>query len=252
MNFVESLPPEFRTPGDYEPNIAYFVARLGREGESWVQEYTRPEHVKLMAGANRALKALRERRIEEGRRELLVVESLFHGAASTTALEVRHMLGRWYYGLLAYYFYCTEEYQDAEDALDRGHAEVQQAIERKRFLLPYAMECYGFWIQRIRITCKQRRWPELWHRVEITRQIAVSERPCCVLGDGTAIDVAAVKAFYLSLEDLTDRERQPLREVLDATARTRQFRSIISEIYSLPGFVIPYTPARPPQQEAAP
>jgi hypothetical protein len=153
------------------------------------------------------------------------------------------MLGRWYYGLVAYYFYCIEDYCDAEEALDRGQEEVRQAIERKRFLLPYAMECYDFWLQRIRVACSRRLWPEMWRRVEITRQIANGEHPCCELSDGTAIDAKAIQTFYSVFGALTDRERQPLRRVLDEEGWKQHFRSKLSEIYTLPGFVIPYTPA---------
>ncbi|HET9210706.1 MAG TPA: hypothetical protein VFR03_09925 [Thermoanaerobaculia bacterium] len=207
-----------------------------------MEEYTRPQHVELMMGANRALQALRKRRLEEGYRELQAVEALFHAAEGATAREVHHVLGRWYYGLLAYYFYCIEDYSGADTALDRGHEEVRQAVEKKRFLLPYAIECYEFWLQRIRIARNQRLWPEVWRRVEIARRIATGEQPCCVLSDGSRIDVMAVRAFYVGLEDLTERERQPLWRFLDETAIQRQFRSILSEIYAMPGFVIPYTP----------
>jgi hypothetical protein len=240
--FLERLHPAFRTPGGTDPNVAYFIARRGGEGERWVEEYTRPEHVELMARANRALQALRARRMREGRRDLKVVERLFRRAGSTTARSVHHILGRWYYGLLAYDFYCAEDFPGAESALDQGHEEVRQAIEIERFLLPYAMECYDFWLQRIRIARNQRRWPEVWRRIEITRQIATGERPCCVLSDGTAVGVLAVQEFYECFEALTDMERRALRRVLEAESRSRHFRSILSEVYSPPGFVIPYTP----------
>jgi len=243
MSFLEKLHPLFRTPGDDGPNIAYFVARLGGEGERWAAEYTRPEHIELMAGTNRALVALRARRIEEGRRELERVESRFREAESRTTRDVHHVLGRWYYGMAAYYFYCIEDYPGAEEALDRGHEEVRQAIEHKPFLLPYAMECYDFWLQRIRIARSRRSWSEMWRRVEITRRITTGELPCCELSDGTTIDVKGVQAFYSAFEALTDQERQPLRRVLDEDGWKRHFHSKLSEICILPGFVIPYTPA---------
>lgn len=242
MSFLEKLHPSFRTPGDTEPNIAYFVARLGGEGESWAEEYTRPEHVELIAGTNRALFALRGRRIEEGRRELRVAESVFLAVESAATREVHSILGRWYYGVLAYYFYCIEDYRSAEETLDRAQEGVRQAIELKRFLIPYALECYEFWFQRIRIARSQRLWAEVWRRAEAARQIAANERPCCVLSDGTGIDIAAVQAFYTSFEALTDRERRSLRRIIDPKERDRQIRSVLAEVYVPPGFVIPYTP----------
>jgi hypothetical protein len=243
MSFLDSLHPAFRTPGGEEPNIAYFIARLGGEGELWAAEYTRPEHVELMAGANRALAALRARRIAEGRRELRAVEERFHQARGTASPGVHGILGRWYYGLLAYYLYRVEEYRGADEALDRGHEEVRRAIENKRFLLPYAVECYGFALQSIRVACEQRLWAEMWRRVETARKIVTGEHPCCELRDGTAIGLASVQAFYTGFEELTQQELQALLPVIDAEERKRRFRSSLSAVYLPPGFVIPYAPA---------
>jgi hypothetical protein len=243
MSFLERLHPLFRTPGAVEPNVAYFVARLGGEGELWAQEYTRPEHVELIAGTDRALRALRARRIEEGRQELRTAEEMFQAAESATAPDVHHMHGRWYYGVLAYYFYCAADYGRAEETLDRAQQGVRQAIELRRFLVPYAMECYELWFQRIRVARSQRLWPEVWRRMETARQIASGEKPCCVLSDGTAVGIPTVQAFYSGFEALTEEERQPLRRILDAEDRSRQLRSLLSEVYFPSGFVIPYTPS---------
>ncbi len=243
MSFLDSLHPAFRTPGGEEPNIAYFVARLGGEGEVWAAEYTRPEHVELMAGANRALAALRARRIAAGRQELQAVEERFHQARGTASPAVHGILGRWYYGLLAYHLYCVEEYRGADEALDRGHEEVRRAIEHRRFLVPYAMECYGFALQSIRVACEQRLWAEVWRRVEIVRKIGACEHPCCELSDGTAIDLPSIQAFYTSFKELTQQELQALLPVIDAEERKRRLRSALAAVYLPPGFVIPYTPA---------
>jgi hypothetical protein len=248
MSFLDSLHPAFRAPGDEEPNIAYFIARLGGEGELWAAEYTRSGHVELMAGANRALVALRARRIAEGHRELRAVEERFHQARGTASPGVHGILGRWYYGLLAYYLYCVEEYQGADEALERGHEEVRRAIDHKRCLLPYAMECYGFALQRIRVAQGQRRWAEMWKRVETVRKIGAGEHPCCELSDGTAIGVASVQAFYTSLEELTRQELQALRPVIDTEGRERHLRTFLSAVYLPPGFVIPYAPPGRPAE----
>jgi hypothetical protein len=246
MSFLEKLHPFLRTPGEQEPNIAYFVARLGGEGERWAEEYTRPEHVEIMAGTNRALAALRARRIETGRREMEAVEKLFHANEGATSPEVHHLLGRWYFGALAYLHYCAEDLPQAEEALDRAAEEVRRAIQIRRFLLPYATECCEFWVQRIRVARNHRRWSTMWRNVEITRQIVDSERPCCVLDDGTGIGFPDVREFYSRFTGLTEEERRPLRWVLEEESWRRRFRSIVGEIYGLSGFVIPYTPAADP------
>ncbi|HEY0512810.1 MAG TPA: hypothetical protein VGH73_12950 [Thermoanaerobaculia bacterium] len=241
--FLDRLHPSFRDPGDREPNIAYFIARQGGEAELWTEEYTRPEHVEMIAATNRALQALRLRRIEAGRRELRAAEEGFRAAASTAPPSVHHILGRWYYGALAYLHYCTEEFAAAEEALERADEEVREAIDQARFLLPYATECYEFWFQRVRVARNRRRWDEVWRRIEIARQIFDGERPCCVLSDGTRIDMATVQDFYRGLPALDEAERRPLLRFLDEESRQVWFRALLGEIYALPGFVIPYPPA---------
>jgi hypothetical protein len=243
MSFLEKLHPSFRTPGEDEPNIAYFVARLGGEGEAWAEEYTRPEHVRLMGTVDQAVRSLHARRAEEGRRDLQAAEGMLRKAAASASREVHLLLGRWYYQARAFYFYFLEDFRAADEALDRTEEEVLLAIEGKPFLLPYAMRCYELWCHRIRVVRTQRHWPELWRRVEITRQIVEGDRPCCMLRNGTMIDINAVKGFYSQFEGLTEREWQPVRWVVDDESRRRQFRQILSEVYTLPGFVIPYTPA---------
>lgn len=243
MSFLEKLHPVFRTPGENEPNIAYFVARLGGEGEAWAEEYTRPEHVRLMGTVDQAVAFLHARKIEAGQRGLQAAEEMLGKAAASCSREVYLLLGRWYYQALAFFFYCIEELPSADEALDRAEQEVRQAIEGKPFLVPYAMRCYELWCHRIRVARVQRHWPELWRRVEITRRIVEGDEPCCVLGDGTVVDIHAVKEFYSGFEALTETERMPLRRVVDDERRRRHFRAILAEVYTPSGFVIPYTPA---------
>ena len=165
MSFLDRLHPSSRTPGDAEPNIAYFVARLGGEAEEWAVEYTRPEHVELMALTEQAVRALRARRIEEGRRALQRAEDILRATASGVSREVHLLLGRWYHQARAYLFYAQEDFRAADASLDRGEELVRQAIEGRSFLLPYAMRCYELWSHRLRIARAQRLWSELSRRV---------------------------------------------------------------------------------------
>jgi hypothetical protein len=242
MSFLDRLHPSSRTPGDAEPNIAYFVARLGGEAEEWAVEYTRPEHVELMALTEQGVRALRARRIEEGSRALQRAESILRATSGTVSQEVHLLLGRWYYQALAYYFYAREDFAGADAALDHGEELVRRAIQGRPFLVPYAMRCYELWCHRLRLARAQRLWPELSRRVEITRRMVEGEGPLCVLDDGTAVDIAAVKAFYARFEDLDEREARPLRRVVNDESRRRHLLSVLSDVYAVPGFVIPYAP----------
>jgi hypothetical protein len=251
VSFLDRLHPAYRTPGETEPNIAYFIARLGGEGEDWAAEYTLSPHVELMALTERAVQLLRARRTAEGRRDLQAAEALLRAAGGASP-EVRLLLGRWYHQARAYLFYAQEDFRAAEEELDEAEERVRQAIAGKPFLLPYSMRCYEVWCHRLRVARGQRLWPELRRRAEVTRRMVEGEAPLCVLGDGTAVDIAAVKAFYARLADLTESERLPLRWVIDDESRRRQHSAILAQVYALPGFVIPYTPGPAPRAAAHP
>lgn len=236
-----ALHPSLRNPGDIEPNWPYFVSLCGEEGFRWAEEYGRGEHVQLTEKIMQSLGLLRRRKVEEG------FELLRSAEASLAKIEevspvYFHVLGRWYFGALAYYHYVREDFPNARQALDDAYSAVQRAIELRRFLIPFALHCYDFWIQRIRIERNQRCWDAMRSSIEMARRLAAGQESFCVLGDGTPIDISAVQAFYHSLAPFTEEEREPLRTVLDDARRLRSFRLDIAEIYAMPGFVIPYRP----------
>lgn len=237
----ELLHPSLRSPGEVEPNWAYFVAIRDEEGLQWAVEYGRKEHAELMTRTKQALVLLRTRQIEQGCAILQDVERGLQGV-ETTAPGVVHVLGRWYYGALAYYYYCRGDFAGAERSLDEGDNEVRRAIELRPYLIPFVTHCHDFAIQRVRIVRGQRRWPEMWQRIDIVREMVMGEHPFCSLSDGTPIDLKAVQAFYRSIPDLTPEEQQPLRWAFDDDFRGRFFGRALAQIFAMPGFVIPYLP----------
>lgn len=238
MSFLESLHPSLRNPGVAEPNWAYFVARRDEEGERWAERYSRPEHTEMMSDNMAALNLMRRNQLEAGYRKLDEVRSRLMDLEQETP-DVFHVLGRWYYGALAYYHYCRDDFIRAEEALDLAHEEVRQAIEFRRFLMPFAQHCYDFSVQRIRIVRNQRRWSEMWRLIEIARQAGSGERPYCVLSDGTDINLSTVQEFYSALKPFDQKEQDALRIVFDANLRVRALRRSLAEVFALPGFVIP-------------
>jgi hypothetical protein len=241
MSFLESLHPSLRSPGDLEPNWAYFVARRDKEGERWAEQYSLPAHVEIMRGTAAALNLMRKNQMEAGRRKLAEIQGSLRDIECDFP-DVVHVLGRWFYGALAYYHYCRESFSEAEEALDLAHEEVRQAIDRRRFLVPFAQHCYDFSIQRIRIVRNQKRWTEMRRMIELARQAGVGECPYCTLSDGTKVDLFAVQEFYSTLKPFSPEEEAAVQLVFDEQLRERSFRRSLAEVYALPGFVIPYLP----------
>jgi hypothetical protein len=236
-----ALHPGLRKPGDIDPNWPYFVSLYSEEGFRWAEEYGRREHVQLMEQTTQSLQLLRRRKIGPGLELLGTVEAGLAKIEREAPLFF-HVLGRWYFGALAYYYYCIEDFPGAARALDAAYDSVQRAVEIKRFLVPFASHCHDFWIQRIRIHRNQRRWDDMRRAIEMARQTVTGERPYCVLSDGTPIDVAAIQSFYRSIAPFTEEEKVPLRLVFDDEFRLLSFRHSLAEIYAMPGFVIPYRP----------
>lgn len=243
------LHPFLRSPGDFEPNWPYFVSLYSEAGFQWAVDYGKPEHIKITDATLGALKLLRHRRIEPG------LELLYSAKEGLKEIESRspitfHVLNRWYFGAIAYYYYCIEDFEHARKALDQAHESIRRALELGDFLAPFAFHCHDFCVQRVRIARNQRRWQEMKLCIEKARQMVMGEQPFCVLGDGTPISLSTVKAFYTSLSPLTEEEETPLRSVFEDDIRLRLLRRTVSETYTMSGFVIPYLPPRPVKKEA--
>jgi hypothetical protein len=237
------LHPSLQWPGDAEPNWPYFIALHCEEGLSWVEEYTRPLHLEMLQGTTESLRSLRARQIDRGH---TLLEQIARGLNSVmeTSPATAHILGRWYYGALAYCHYCRDEFGLAEQALDQAQEEVRRTVELRRFLLPFASHCNDFCIQRVRIVRAQRRWAEMWRRIEISREMSMGQRPFFLLSDGTSVDLAAVQAFYRSIPGLTREEQKPLRSIFDERIRQQTTERMLAEVFAMPGFVIPYLAGR--------
>jgi tetratricopeptide (TPR) repeat protein len=245
---MSALHPSLRSPGDFEPNWPYYVSLYSEAGFQWAVEYGRPEHVEITDAMLRALGLLRLRRIEPGLELLRSAKAGLREMESTSPVFF-NVLNRWYFGAIAYYYYCIEDYDQARTALDQAHEAVQRAIELRAFLAPFAFHCHDFCVQRVRIARNQRRWQEMKLCIEKARQMVMGEQPFCVLSDGTQVSLLTVQAFYNSLAPLTEEEKAPLNSVFDDEIRLRLLRRTVTETYTMSGFVIPYLPPRTAKKE---
>ena len=62
-------------------------------------------------------------------------------------VSVLYVMSRWYHGALGYYHYCAEDFDEAEDEMDRAFGAVRNALEAIPFLVPLAHHCSDFFIQ---------------------------------------------------------------------------------------------------------
>jgi len=154
--------------------------------------------------------------------------------------SVRAVLERWYQAVYGYYWYCLEEYEQAERAMILAHDAVAEAIEHQPCLLPMANHCHEFRLHRARIARNQRRWADMQAHIDEVRGMFRGERPYCVLSDGRGIALPEIKRYYAALPALSKEEREAVAYVLDDRVRMRDFDRFVHELARLPGFVIVY------------
>jgi len=185
----------------------------------------------------RSLDLFYNNRINEGWELLLHIEASF---PDLPASAVASVLYHRFLAVSAYAHYCRGDFGRAECLLTEAHQEVQQIIERHPFLLSLANRCSDLRLQRIRISRSQRQWDEMAERIEAVRRILRDELPLCTLSDGTSIYFATLVKFYDSLPDLSEEELLAIHAGFDPDLRLRQFEILVSSLYMLPGFIIPY------------
>jgi hypothetical protein len=214
----------------------HFVARHSAAGRSWAEEY------KLRCGdvyqeTRKSLGLLRKRQITAGREALTAARSGL-SALGYLPPSLAHVMDRWYYGALAYYFYCVSSFDAALEAIKRANEAVESAIGCEPLLLPFAQTCHEFPLHKARIAYVRGRWREVREQIGLAWQSLHDERPLCVLPDGTAIYFSRLIEFYRQIPSLDADEEASLQSVFDENARRNLFERTAAGIYATP--VIPY------------
>jgi len=222
-----------RPEGTYD--WLYFAARSGEEGRAWSDHYRRYDDIEVTS-----IKALAQLRAGELDTGAATLERMWEEVAAVDATpSVRHVLERWYYGVLGFLHYRRDEFAAAETAMIAAHEAVSAAVERRRFLLLLANQCHEFTLHRARISRNQRRWREMESHLDLARGMMADRLPLCQLAEGTPVYFSTLADYYLALP-LSDDERAWLQGLLDRESRLRQFDRFVEAIYVQPGFAIPY------------
>jgi hypothetical protein len=218
----------------------HFVALSGEEGRKWVEEYQQPRCQQVVLATKQALVELRTWDVASGRALLDGARSAL-GSTCEASPSVMFVLQRWYYGVLAFFQYCIEDFGAAGESLSRAQEAITSAIGSRRFLLPLANHCYEFRLHHARIARNRQRWSEMWSHVEQARGMADGRLPLCSLADGTPVALSTLAAYYCSLEAaLSEEEKEFLAGEIDPEQRLWRFDLYVQTVCNLPGFVIPY------------
>lgn len=219
-------------------NWQYFVARSGRTGRLWTEEFARHEYGDLAAQADAALALSRRRQLQPAFDILDAMQARISALKGVRA-SIAAVLERLYHGVLAYCYYGIGDFDAAQNELVEADRCVRLAVDADRVLLPFAHDCHEFQLHHARIARNQRRWNAMHSHVEVARGIVEDRLPLCELSDGTIVDYAALVRHYETLS-LAPEERQELLPIMDVELRRHHFNRFLMQLYLLPGLVIPY------------
>jgi hypothetical protein len=215
----------------------HFIRKTGDDGRRWAEAYAQHRNVAHLC--DEALTLLRRRRTAEGR-ALLEAAGRARAALADAAPSIRSVMDRWYYGVLGYYLYTVDAYDQADQVMRQAADAVADAVGREPFLLPLAYHCHEFYLHRARIARNRMRWVEMREYVDEVRGMMESRVPLCSLADGTAVTVGDVQGFYRAFEPLTDEERAGCRTLVEDGALMAGFDRFVRTMYRVPWAVIPY------------
>lgn len=213
-----------------------YVARCGPGGEAWIEAFRSSGADRLLDQTDAALTMLHRKRGETARLALDTVGDALPALAPDIP-SIRHVMGRFHHGVLAYCFYADGDLEQAHAELDAADQCVQRAVDLDRCLLPLAYDCHEFRLHHARISRNGRRWDEMRVHVDGARAVIENRLPLCRLSDGTQVDFEVLAGHYQALP-LTGEERLELEPMLDLAQRRQLLERFILQMYNLPGFVV--------------
>lgn len=220
------------------------IAAKGDEGALWAKEYRRPEITALYGEIIRSLKLMGKGKVEEALVVLQEVRRQLDELSPSLSASVECVINCWYYGALAYYHYCREEFPLAEQTLLRGHAEIRRGVELQRVILPMVYRCCDTWLHRSRIARSQHDWTAMREHLDHFRAIHRGDEPFCTLEDGTSISAADLERYIAELglgeSELAD---SGLREYADVFCN-RENRRRYSDYFAEAIYLLPWLPIR--------
>jgi hypothetical protein len=217
----------------------YFVALSGAPAAVWIEGYRQPDVAALVEDLERALSLLRRRQYAHASQLLAAVPSRMD-ALRDVCPSMLHVLGRHYHGVQAYGCYCVEDFDRARQELLLAEEAVRGAIEIDRYLLPLASDCHEFHLHHARLARNQRKWSEMREQIALVRGMVTDQVPLCRLRDGSPVRYSTIRVYYDPRTPIPEDAQRAARPFLDTELRCRLFEQFVTELYSIPGMVIPY------------
>ncbi len=215
------------------------IAAHGEEGARWAEEYGRPEIGELYRTTIGSLRLMGKGQLAESLAVLDGVKAKIAALPESCPPSIVRVLECWYYGALAYYHYCREDFPLAETTLLQGHAAITRGVETQRIILPMVYRCCDTWLHRSRIARSQHDWTAMKEHLATFCAIHRGEKPFCTLSDGTGIYTGDLEKYFEDAD--ADEDLARYRAVFCDSENRRAYSEYYAEaIYLLPWLPIHY------------
>ncbi len=214
------------------------IAAHGPEGADWVVTY-HGEAAEVHDLIKASAAALRRQQIDESgellrraearRRDLLPAQS-----------SIFHVMGRFYFGALAFYYYRRGEMEQADRTMIEAYASIQAALELKSFLLPFAAVSLDIPLKRARIARARLRWQEMREHSTFLREAIADTRPLFLLHKREPIYHSTLFDCLKDIPDLAESLRPGMSYLADRSLREEAAVQLLGQLYLFPELLIPY------------
>lgn len=218
-------------------DLFHFVNLSGEEGRQWVDQYETSGCADLKQQIQGCLYLLHAGEAEKAREILERVGRELD--SKDVEPSIIHVIGRWYHGIWAYYYYVVGDLDTAETELYEGLEAIRAGIDDYDFLTSLASHCMDLEIQAARVERRRRRWRRMREHLECSRAMVFGEKPFCVLSDGTPILLSTLSDHFEALP-LGEEEKEAVSAFFDDAAKGDTFDKHLRQMYSLPGLVVNY------------
>ena len=223
----------------YSVTEFFYLSACGEEARRWLAEFEGPDNLELRLDLLQTLRHLRAQQISAGATLLAGIESRL-STREPGSESVDRFLWRYFFAARAYLEYLQGDLESTLSSLADADDGIRWLISRKGFLLPLAVHCTDFIIQRARVARRAGDWEGVQRHLWTLRSVCEGTQPYCVLGPGRSVGQHDLKKFFAAL-DLDDRQKIQAERFLHGDLSAAETTARIAErIFALPDMVIPY------------
>jgi hypothetical protein len=211
------------------------TAMYGASACEWLAEYRR--HSGVLEHSLAALAMLQAGDLDAAssalRQSVETLCSLQHPEYS-----LFHAWSAAHYRVAAYCHYLRGEYELAHKTLNIACSSVEAAISRQSFLLPLALECVDFCLNRARVYRNERRWAEMHRSISLGRGMALDSEPLCRTLQGSPVYLSTLAAHIPALS--VGSEGLKPSTLLDRYSWRVRVDGFARQLLRIPGLAIEY------------